>query len=1171
MTNAMINTSVLIYSLDTTPLVNALSLLECPIIAIDASQQDLSSAVQEHHPALVILDDLHDCETYHAQLNCPVLMVCPADMFEAALAAGADDYAPLHPTLLHKRVTCMLQSQTLAAYDTLPTMVHALDNNLTLRYVNAYWLEKLGYTRAEVLGKSIFDFMTASSQRLMRHKLKSMSPQERIQDLALVFLRKEGGSQHVLLNVEQTSEEQSISVLQDVNSLQVAQREARETQSELQSIVNALVDAILVMHRDGTYLQVVSQGAQSFPIDIETLVGHNMHDYIPAARADRLLHLFDQALITGDVQHLEYERPEQSEPSWRSVTVSPFTDDRVVVVMRDITAAKLTQQSLALSEARYRSLFENATDAILIIHAETQHIVNASPQAARLLGYSTQELVAMPIDAIDLQADGHLSQLNGDVAQTRRLITESQYRRYNGSIIDVEISSRFVLQGDDVMLLSFVRDITERKKALTEIQKQRELAQALLDITNRLHSFNTLDTVLDTVLAYVSRIIPVESANIMIIEDGTAKIIRQIGYEAQGFEPDDISAIEIKLSQASNLHWVYTHKRPKRVNDTVNDPDFAFLSETTENYVQSLITTPIITEGEVVGFVNVDGSEPQRFTQEHEDYLMAFTNQLALAMQRASMVEKLQMYTNRLEQLVRERTAEITRANADLKRQIIQRKLAESKLKAEQARLRILIDNLPDNIYVKDTEQRFVVVNQTLMQRLMADKKMDEVIGRTNHELFGDAPWVLETAAENAHVLKTGEPVLAREYNTQLSGNPATWILVTKIPLRDAEGTIIGFVGINRDISDIKRAQEQLSHERMQLKAILDAIKDGVVYTDGKRRPQYINQALVDITGFNHDEWLDGTAQAEINTNSPEKIESHWQDALSMLDDENHWQHETVLKRKDGTTFDALLVRTQVHNQQGERSGVVTILRDISESKRLSEQKARFIATAAHELRTPIANMKTRLYLMRYQPEKFDQHIEVAESVATLMQNLVEHMFDLTRFEHGIMTLEIETISLNSLLEEIIQYQTPEAERLGIALILAMPDESITLRADPHRLTQVITNLLSNALKYTKPNSDVTIYVTQAENILQIDIEDQGDGIEPEHIPYLFQPFYRISSTSKGAGLGLAIAHEIITAHGGTIDIHSTLGIGTKFSIQLPSIEANAESTPLTDQKIESS
>ncbi|MEL6527429.1 MAG: PAS domain-containing protein, partial [Chloroflexota bacterium] len=311
-----------------------------------------------------------------------------------------------------------------------------------------------------------------------------------------------------------------------------------------------------------------------------------------------------------------------------------------------------------------------------------------------------------------------------------------------------------------------------------------------------------------------------------------------------GFDPQEIQQISIPLSEASNLAWVHTNKRPLCINDTHTDANFQFRESTTEDYVKSLLNAPLIVDGEVIGIMNLDSNEVNRFTQEDEDHLMAFTNQLAIAIQQARFIEQLQDNADKLEQRVQERTAELHLVNDDLRQQIIQRKLAETEREREQALLRTLIDNLPDNIYVKDTEQRYLVANSAIMTTLLNSKTHDEIVGKTNRQLFGDLDWVAEKAIQDAQLLESGEAIVEQEYKTQHPTNPADWYLITKIPLRDNKGKIIGFVGINRDISQLKRIQLQLAEERNLLRTVIDTIPDNIYVKDTEQRFMMVNRTL---------------------------------------------------------------------------------------------------------------------------------------------------------------------------------------------------------------------------------------------------------------------------------------------------------------------------------------
>jgi PAS domain S-box-containing protein len=352
----------------------------------------------------------------------------------------------------------------------------------------------------------------------------------------------------------------------------------------------------------------------------------------------------------------------------------------------------------------------------------------------------------------------------------------------------------------------------------------------------------------------------------------------------------------------------------------------------------------------------------------------------------------------------------------------------------------------------------------------------------------------------------------------------------------------------------------ELENEQAQLDAILNAMRDGVIYQVGglANTPRYVNRALTQITGFSQDEWLDGTAQRHINTRIGADMSEIQRRVDKMFAYQHYWEDELELPRKDGTTFDTRLTRTEVLNNDGERLGIVTVLRDISQAKALEEQKARFIASASHELRTPIANMKTRLFLMKRRPERFPEHIEVAESVVNLMQQLVEDMFDLARFERGVISLEREDVVLQEIIRQVVSYLEPEAERQQIELRIDTPPHPLHVQADPYRLLQVVINLMKNALNYTPVEGVVNIQLTIEGDEALITVMDNGPGIDEKMLSHLFEPFFRLSEDNKGAGLGLSIAQEIVKSHGGSISVESTVGVGSRFTVHLPLHQSQA-------------
>lgn len=570
--------------------------------------------------------------------------------------------------------------------------------------------------------------------------------------------------------------------------------------------------------------------------------------------------------------------------------------------------------------------------------------------------------------------------------------------------------------------------------------------------------------------------------------------------------------------------------------------------------------------------------------------------------------QKLKAAYDELELRVLERTKELVKANEVLTQEISERKRAEEAERAQRLLAEALrasgavLNNTLDRDAVLDSlleSLTTVVPHDASLVLLLENNQIQIARGGGGSRNVPPIPQDVHEWPDLLEMIRSNQGMIiedARQYEGWLPIEHSHWIRSNlSVPIR-LDDAIIGFLKLysrqagffkpeqvewlqafaNQAAVAIRNARfvsqirahtaelnqrvlertSELEHERAQLQAILDAMREGVVYQDLTLQPQYINRAMTDITGYNNEEWLSGSAQAGLNTESEEARIGLWHKVELALQMRGFWEGQTLLKRKNGDLFDARLVRTAVNDSEGRRVGIVTVLRDISQAKQLEEQKARFIASASHELRTPIANLKIRLHLMKRQPEKFQEHIDIAQSVIDWMQSLVEDMFDLSRFERGVIELEREPVLLQDLVKQVARFQQPEAERKDIALGWEMSEEPIQVYVDPFRFSQVISNLLNNAIHYTPADGSVIVRVytekQEAQETVCIAVSDTGAGIPADVVSKLFQPFYRAHNDNRGAGLGLAISQEIVTLHGGRIDVVSTPNSGSTFTVRLP-------------------
>ncbi len=358
----------------------------------------------------------------------------------------------------------------------------------------------------------------------------------------------------------------------------------------------------------------------------------------------------------------------------------------------------------------------------------------------------------------------------------------------------------------------------------------------------------------------------------------------------------------------------------------------------------------------------------------------------------------------------------------------------------------------------------------------------------------------------------------------------------------------------------IERTSE-LEYERRQLRTIIEGMSEGVAYTEyvnNNYETRYVNRALEKMTGYTAEDWNMLSVQLlKPPGTTDERFHERIHQSMESLVLVGYWTVEYDYVRKDGTKFAAHMMNTRVTDADGRVIGAVTVMRDVSEEKALAEQKARFVAYASHELRNPIANLKTRVYLAKKQPDKLNEHLRVLEEVSDRMQRLVEDLLDVSRFERGMIKLQLDNVNLQTLINNVVDVQKPEAEQKNLHLCAELPDDPLYISADHERLTQVITNLVTNAINYTPPEGTITVRampVLEANKVCcaRIEVEDTGIGIAEEHMPHLFEAFYRVTSKVTGTGLGLSIAKEIVELHGGKMSVQSTPGKGSRFSFWLP-------------------
>ncbi len=276
---------------------------------------------------------------------------------------------------------------------------------------------------------------------------------------------------------------------------------------------------------------------------------------------------------------------------------------------------------------------------------------------------------------------------------------------------------------------------------------------------------------------------------------------------------------------------------------------------------------------------------------------------------------------------------------------------------------------------------------------------------------------------------------------------------------------------------------------------------------------------------------------------------------------------ETRMIKKDGSIIDVDISLSVLKNPEGEIIGSIGVIRDITERKKVEEalketmeMKSQFISTVSHELRTPLAAMKEGIAIVldgvagkiNGMQKKF---LDIAKRNVERLEVLISDVLDFQKIEAGKMKLDIQSNNIEEVVSEVYETMSLYAKKNEVELSLESVEELPKAKFDRAKIIQVLTNLVSNAIKFTPEKGRVSVSIQHQNEELIITVSDTGMGIPKEALPKIFERFYRIDRPGKqiqGTGLGLAIVHKIVMMHNGRIEVASELGQGSIFTVLLP-------------------
>ncbi len=341
---------------------------------------------------------------------------------------------------------------------------------------------------------------------------------------------------------------------------------------------------------------------------------------------------------------------------------------------------------------------------------------------------------------------------------------------------------------------------------------------------------------------------------------------------------------------------------------------------------------------------------------------------------------------------------------------------------------------------------------------------------------------------------------------------------------------------------------DQILQARQMTEITLSAFPDPIIALSADGEINFTNPAAaklfskLDIQGT-----LPGAMQAEVG-----RVLKGGQDYLPTS-----FEKAVYLRVDDKETF--FLPRIiGMRDESGHLFGAAVILQDVTRFRLLDEVKTKLVSTVSHELKTPLTSVRMGLHLLLEErigslnPKQTELLLAAREDSERLLR-MINDLLDLTKLESGETGLPPTVMSPHALVDSSAKDLRDFVEARGSRLVVTIAPELSNVAADAHQIDHVFTNFVSNAIRYTKPGEEILLQVKQHNGSVRFSVIDQGPGIAPEHQARIFDRFFRIpGSDSSGAGLGLAIAKEIVASHGGSVGVNSTPGTGSEFYFDLP-------------------
>jgi PAS domain S-box-containing protein len=990
--------------------------------------------------------------------------------------------------------------------------------------------EKLyGYSAEEAVGKPIFILLPPNRPDELTQILERVKRGERVQHYEIERMRKDGKTIDVSLTVSAIRDPNgrivgASSIARDITEHRLMEEELRE----LSRAVEQSPSMVMITNTRGEIEYVNRKFTELSGYSAQEIMGMTAGKL--GEQPDEAEKQLWEILRSSKEWRGEFcNRKKNGELYWESASISPILNSEGVITHYVKVAEDTTERKRMEEEIRNLARFPSENPNPILRLGRDGTVLSTNEASKELLQHWSSGIGrAAPKSWCDMAADA---------------LSSGRSRN-----IDIELGDKsytFLVKPnmEDGYVNLYGRDITERKRAEDALRRRAEELAALqatvLDITGS----HDLPTLLQTIVERAARLLRATAGEMYLCDPEKHEARCVVSYNT----PHDYTGTLLKYGEGAAGIVAQTGE-PLTVDDYRSWQGRTTVFEEEQPFT-AVLTVPMIWKGKVTGVIDVLDDTPSRgFTQADQELLTLLANHAAIAVENTRLLddekrhaEELTRYSTNLEQLVLERTG----------------KLAES-----ERRFRELSDLLPQIVFEIDENGGIQFMNRAAFAETGCT---EEEFRRGVNAFQMLAPADHDRAKQGIQRMMAGETIGGREFTVLRRDGTTFPVIVYTAPVM-REGKAVGLRGIAIDITERKRAEEELRAARERLEYMITS-NPAVIFT-ARPRPDfsdfdttYMSRSVVSLLGFRPQDLIGGTEMWQTRVH-PDDLHRYYAD-LPLLWKEGEHTFEYRFLHKDGNYLWIREEAKVIRDAAGKPTEVMGYWTDITDEKQMDEMRDRFISAVTHELRTPLISISGYLDLVLTGDSgpfssEVKANLEVVKRNTDRLTSLTDDLLDIQRLQSGKLQVNLQPIDLREIIEHATSEIRPFIRAKKQRFNVAVPKKPLPILGDPVRLSQVLMNLLSNASKFTPEGGTIRLTISDDRLIIVVKVADTGIGLRREDLTRVFEPFAAIKKPThiKGTGLGLSVTKGLVEAHMGRIWAESSgEGKGATFTFALPKRE----------------